>query len=250
LLRLLGFCQRDLRNVLVEGIDVRSRSSGIKFGSSTCTNMEDILVREVRVLAGSNRGIGIQHRDEGNLTNIEFRDIIIEGTTMHPYKWWGDGDSVWVTTVPRGPTSAVGSINGLRFVRVHSMASNNGVLISSRSGTPIRNFSMTNVSFAVVPPTPPRNGVAYAVIGRDYRPSGIEPSIVPAPVNGLFLEHVEQATITNIALSFNKGYTLPGSQEPQWAGCLSGTSDSLQTLTISGQTCTGAPSNHDGVHRL
>lgn len=235
---------RPLRNVLVQGVDVRSRSSGIKFGSSTCANMEDILVREVRVLAGSNRGIGIQQRDAGNLTNIEFRDVLIEGTNMHPFKWWGDGDSIWVTSLPREAGGIVGSISGLRFVRVHSRASNNGVLISSRSGMPIRGLSMSNVSFTVVPPPPPRNGVEYATVGHDYRPSAIKPDIIPAPVDGIYLEHVEDAVISGVNLSFELGYSLPGSQLPQWGSCVNGTADSMESLSLSGETCTGAPKQH------
>jgi len=53
----------DLRNILVQDNAARSRSSAVKFGSATQANMYHILIEGLQVLGGTNRALGIQHRD-------------------------------------------------------------------------------------------------------------------------------------------------------------------------------------------
>jgi len=223
---------RPLRNVLVQGMEIRSRSAAVKLGSSTCADMADILVREVRVLAGSNRGIGVQHRDAGNITNLEFRDIVVEGTELQPSKWWGIGEALWVTSIPREEGRPVGRIDGVRFVRVTSAGAVNGALFSSRTATPLAGLRLVNVSLTLVGPARPRMGVAYSQIARDYRPepSGV-PGVVPWVPPGAYLEHATGAVFDGVTLTSRSDLPrLPGAPAPAFGPCINGTTDSLQSL--------------------
>lgn len=162
----------DLYNVLAENNAARSRSSAVKFGSSTQANMRHILIDGLQVLGGTNRALGIQHRDQGNISDVEFRNIEIDSTDMYPARWWGASESIWISSVQRSPGSVVGRVSDIRFVNVRSRAAVNSAVVSSTTQYPIERVSMENVSLTLVPPSGVRRpGGIYWPLGVDYRPS-------------------------------------------------------------------------------
>lgn len=52
------------------------------------------------IISKSNRGIGIQNRDEGTVSNVIFSDIII-GAQLFSDVWWGKAEPIYVTAFPR-----------------------------------------------------------------------------------------------------------------------------------------------------
>ncbi len=75
-----------LQNILVKDCIVRSRSSAIKFGSGTEEHMTNITVDNVFIW-DSNRGIGIQHRDNGSIWDVTLKNIVIDGVSYQPKRW-------------------------------------------------------------------------------------------------------------------------------------------------------------------
>ena len=73
----------DLMNLTVTNVTVHSRSSGIKFGSATPVDMHDVVIQDA-YLWDCNRGLGIQQRDGGNIWNVLFRNVVINGTRQWP----------------------------------------------------------------------------------------------------------------------------------------------------------------------
>ena len=52
------------------------------------------------IITASNRGIGIQNRDEGMVTNVVFSNIMLD---CHLWSdvWWGQAEPIYVTSYPR-----------------------------------------------------------------------------------------------------------------------------------------------------
>ena len=51
-------------------------------------------------ISGSNRGIGIQNRDEGTVTDVTFSNITLE-CRLWSDVWWGKAEPIYVTSYPR-----------------------------------------------------------------------------------------------------------------------------------------------------
>ena len=139
-----------------------------------------------------------------------------------------------------------GSINGVRFTRVTATESANGMLISSRTGIPIRGVEIVNSSLTMVPPPPARQGVAYLdAWTRDYRPTSMMADKEDGrPMSVLRLEHVEGAVMRGVTLAFDAPTR---SSRPSWwaapTDCLSGTPDSMASLHAIGLECHDFPAH-------
>ena len=76
-----------------------SRSCAIKIGSE---NMDSIynVVFDNCIITGSNRGLGIQNRDEGTVTDVVFSNIQLD-CRLWSDVWWGKAEPIYVTSYPR-----------------------------------------------------------------------------------------------------------------------------------------------------
>eukprot|EP00211_Chloroparvula_japonica_P002000 CAMPEP_0119156600 /NCGR_PEP_ID=MMETSP1310-20130426/52338_1 /TAXON_ID=464262 /ORGANISM="Genus nov. species nov., Strain RCC2339" /LENGTH=429 /DNA_ID=CAMNT_0007149215 /DNA_START=83 /DNA_END=1372 /DNA_ORIENTATION=+ len=203
-----------LRNILVQDNMVRSRSSGLKLGSATQEDMFDILVERLWVW-DSNRAVGIQHRDEGDIYNVTFRDITVDGTAYQPVSWWGASEPIWVSTAYRdGEAAPIGTVSDIRFERI-AARSENGILLSSRTQYPVDGVTLLDVNVTITTWRPPLPKIFPAVVNlppeHDYRPAS--PPIIPSPTDGLYVENVR-----NLAV-LSSGVTFLAPAEKWWRDC-------------------------------
>jgi len=208
-----------LSNLLVTNSVLRSRSSAFKLGSATIGDMSDILVENIFVW-DSNRALGVQHRDQGSISNVEFRNIVIDGTYYNPVSWWGAGEGLWVTTIPRCIVGCAipGSISDIRFINVTSRRSTNGAFFGSRSGTPIRGLLLQDVSYHVDDwRAPPHTDLLLSPPEHDYRPTSLGDRIL-GNTDVFYFEGVDVASskMNNCKGSFGKV------KRSWWADCLGG----------------------------
>ena len=52
------------------------------------------------IIKNSNRGIGIQNRDEGTVSNVIFSNILVD-CMFYSDVWWGKAEPIYVTSYPR-----------------------------------------------------------------------------------------------------------------------------------------------------
>jgi len=52
------------------------------------------------IITGSNRGLGIQNRDEGTVTDVVFSNIQLD-CRLWSDVWWGKAEPIYVTSYPR-----------------------------------------------------------------------------------------------------------------------------------------------------
>lgn len=76
-----------------------SRSCAIKIGSENMDKINNVLFNNC-IIKNSNRGIGIQNRDEGTVTNVIFSNMIVDCMFFSDV-WWGKAEPIYVTSYPR-----------------------------------------------------------------------------------------------------------------------------------------------------
>jgi Glycosyl hydrolases family 28 len=99
-----------------------TKDSGLKIGTETTADVFGIRFEKCRIKSCC-RGLTIQLRDEGNVYDIDFSDI--EFTAQYQAApWWGRGEAISLTAIPRTKGSRVGRIHDVRIRNVTARAEN------------------------------------------------------------------------------------------------------------------------------
>ena len=86
-------------DIVVTNCVMASRSCAIKIGSENMDSISRVSVSNC-IIRESNRGIGIQNRDEGTVSDVLFADIILD-CRLWSDVWWGKAEPIYVTSYPR-----------------------------------------------------------------------------------------------------------------------------------------------------
>jgi len=130
-------------NIRVKDCVIETQDSGVKIGTETTQDIHDIHFERCQIRSGS-RGICIQLRDEGNVYDIDFRDITFV-SRYHSDPWWGRGEAISLTAIPRTPETKVGVIRDVRIRDVRGRAENS-VRVCGTAESRISNVSLENVA--------------------------------------------------------------------------------------------------------
>ncbi len=90
-----GACE----DIVITNCMLQSRSCAFKIGSENVDAIRRVLVDNC-IIVNSNRGIGIQNRDEGTVEDVVFANMHVD---CHFYSdtWWGKAEPIYVTSYPR-----------------------------------------------------------------------------------------------------------------------------------------------------
>jgi hypothetical protein len=158
-------------NIQITNCTLVSTSSAFKIGSGTSGHIRDITMSNC-VVRGSNRGLAIMARDEGIVENLLFSDIIVETRYFHP-DWWGNGEPIYVTALPRTPETGAVVVRNVRFRNI-LCRSENGIVIHGHPTCRIEDVDFEGVRVDVtrrtkwdggrldVRPCPPESTFGYA----------------------------------------------------------------------------------------
>ena len=86
-------------DITVTNCTMTSRSCAFKIGSENMDSIYNVSVDNC-IITRSNRGIGIQNRDEGTVTDVSFSTIILD-CRLWSDVWWGKAEPIYVTSYPR-----------------------------------------------------------------------------------------------------------------------------------------------------
>ncbi|MFB6295314.1 MAG: glycoside hydrolase family 28 protein [Halobacteriales archaeon] len=173
-----------LANLTVTNCTLVSRSSAVKFGSSTAHDMRDCTFSNL-VIRDSNRGLGIQHRDGGDIENVLFRNVLID-TRLHTGNWWGQAEPIYVTSVPRREGQDLGTVRNVRFGNILARGES-GVLVYGSEASAIENLRFSDVRIELE--NSPKAGVRGGNV--DLRPTATRTPLFEHDVPGLYARHVD-----------------------------------------------------------
>lgn len=86
-------------DITVTNCTMASRSCAIKIGSENMDSIYNVTIDNC-VITRSNRGLGIQNRDEGTVSDVVFSNIIMD-LRLWSDVWWGKAEPIYVTSYPR-----------------------------------------------------------------------------------------------------------------------------------------------------
>ncbi len=180
-------------DIVVTNCTLSSRSCAIKIGSENMDNIYNVLVTGC-IITGSNRGIGIQNRDEGTVTDITFSNIMMD-LQLWSDVWWGKAEPIYVTSYPRadgnhkdanwrfpkGQTEGrCGAVSRITFSNIQA-TSENGCFIGGDTQDKVSDITLQNVTINL------RRMTTYANGLYDRRPCKGD-DFVTGRVYGVYVE--------------------------------------------------------------
>ena len=190
-------------DVVVTNCIMTSRSCAVKIGSENMDAIRRVLFDNC-IITKSNRGIGIQNRDEGTISDITFSNMTVD-CRLFSDVWWGKSEPIYVTSYPRArgnhkdagwrfPKGATqgecGEVSNIRFIDIYS-TSENGIFLGCDEPGKIRNVTLDNIDLTLLKPAQYEGGVF------DRRPCEGE-GFIKAPSSGIYTENIENLNINRL----------------------------------------------------
>ena len=182
-------------NIVVRDCVLETQDSGVKIGTETTSDIHNILFERCRIKS-SCRGLTIQLRDEGDVYDIEFRDIQFV-SKYHSDPWWGRGEAISFTAIPRTSETKLGGIRNVRVRNVTGRAENS-VRVNGTPENRIHDVTMENVSFTLDRWTSYKGGLF------DNRPTKVYPDIEPHNNPGFYIRYADNVTLKNCSAGWGK----------------------------------------------
>jgi hypothetical protein len=186
--------------IVVKDCVIETQDSGVKIGTETTQDIHDVLFENCEIRSSS-RGLTIQLRDEGDVYNIDFRGIKFV-SRYHSDPWWGRGEAISLTAIPRTPQTKVGTIHNVRIQDVSGRAENS-VRVSGSPASRIRGVSLENVAVTLDRWTPYAGGVF------DNRPTTAQPDIEPTGNPGFSIRYGDNISLKSCSVAW-------GSKRPDY----------------------------------
>lgn len=189
-------------DVVVTNCIMTSRSCAVKIGSENMDRIAGVLFDNC-IIRDSNRGIGIQNRDEGTVSEVIFSNMLVD-CRLYSDVWWGKAEPIYVTSYPRAagnhkdagwrfPAGATegrcGAVSGIRFVNIRC-TSENGIFVGGDEPGKVRDIRFDNVSLHLCRRTDFPGGI------YDKRPCAGEP-FVHAATSGFYLHTASDVEIAD-----------------------------------------------------
>jgi hypothetical protein len=188
--------QRDFgvtSGIRVHDCVIETQDAGVKIGTETVQDIHDVVFERCQIRSSS-RGIGIQLRDEGNVYDIEFRDIRVV-SQYHSDPWWGRGEAISLTALPRKPGALVGKLHDIRFRNITARAENSARICGSPE-SPVVGITMENFNLTLDRWTQYKGGV------WDNRPTTANGGIERHPTSGFAFRHVHDVKVNHCSVAW------------------------------------------------
>jgi polygalacturonase len=182
-------------NVVVKDCVLETKDSGLKIGTETVDVIHDVRFERCEI-KNSARGLTIQLRDEGDVYNVTFADIRFTAHNTAP-PWWGRGEAISLTAIPRKPGVKVGKIHDIHFRNIKGKAENSARIDGSAQSR-IRNVTMENVTLNFDKWTKYPGGVF------DNRPTTAIPDIEQHKTAGIIIRRADNIELKDCAVTWGK----------------------------------------------
>jgi len=125
---------------------IETQDAGLKIGTETTQAISDVRFERCEIKT-CNRGLCIQLRDEGDVSDVEFRDIKFTARYFSA-PWWGRGEAISFTAIPRTPATKLGQLSNIRVVNITARAENS-VRLEGSPQSRLRDVRLENVDLTL-----------------------------------------------------------------------------------------------------
>ena len=193
-------------DIVVTNCVMASRSCAIKIGSENMDSIYNVAIDNC-IIRNSNRGLGIQNRDEGTVTDVMFSNILMD-LKLWSDVWWGKAEPIYVTSYPRASGNhkdqnwrfpkgvTVGSCGEVARIWFNNITatSENGCFIGGDTPEKVRDVTLNNVTLNLRRRTQYANGI------YDKRPCRDE-QFVTGRVYGVYVEQGTNVKVDNLTVN-------------------------------------------------
>jgi polygalacturonase len=204
-------------NIRVRDCVIETQDAGLKIGTETTSDIHDVSFERCKINTSS-RGLCIQLRDEGNVYNINFKDITFESRYFSDI-WWGRGEAISLTAIPRLPETKLGAMHDITVQNVTGRAENSVRVRGCEASRP-RNIMLDRVDLTLDRWTKYKGGV------YDNRPTTAMPGIETHKTDGYSIENADNVSLRNCRLKW-------GANCPEYFG------NAVQTRNVTGMKVEG-----------
>ena len=180
-------------NIRVSDCVIETQDAGVKIGTETTQDICDVRFERCEIRTSS-RGICIQLRDEGNIFKVDFRDITFAARYFSD-PWWGRGEGISLTAIPRAPGAGIGALHDVRISNVTGRAENS-VRISGSAASRVRDITLENVAMTLGRSTKYRGGL------WDNRPTTAVPGIEEHGNPGYAIRHADRVSLKDCRVAW------------------------------------------------
>lgn len=186
-----GACE----NIIIKDCVVDTQDCVLKIGSETTADIRNIRFERIKAKYCS-RGIGIILRDEGSVYDVLYKDI--EFTSRYfSDPWWGRGEPISLTAIPRHPESKLGTIHNIRIENILARAENSARIDGSAQSR-IRDVTLENVSLTL------ERWTKYKGNLFDSRPTTAQPGIEPHGTSGFCVRQADNITLKKCRVAWGE----------------------------------------------
>lgn len=182
-------------NVRIRDCVIETQDAGLKIGTETTADVHDVTFERCRIKTSS-RGLCIQLRDEGDVYNIAFKDISFE-SRYYSDPWWGRGEAISFTSIPRTPETKLGSLHDIAVENVTGRAENSVRICGSEASRP-QGILLDHVDVTLDRWTRYKGGI------YDNRPTTAAKAIEPHETVGFSIQDADDVTLRDCKLRWGK----------------------------------------------
>jgi hypothetical protein len=187
-------------NIRVHDCTIETKDSGLKIGTETTGEIHDIRFERCQIKS-SCRGLTIQLRDEGDVHDVHFSDIQFVAQRQAP-PWWGHGEAISFTSIPRSKGSKVGRIRDVTLSNITGRAENS-VRVNGSAESRIANVRLENVAVTL------DRWTKYPGETFDNRPTTAYAGVEKHDTPGIHLRHADGVTVKDCKIAW-------GANRPDW----------------------------------
>ena len=148
-----------------------------------------------KILSAS-RALTIQLRDEGDIHNVVFRDIKFT-SRYHSYPWWGHGEAISLTAIPRLPTTKLGTIRDIEIQNVLGRAENS-IRINGTPASRIQNIRIEKICVQL------NRWTKYLGGFFDNRPTKLFEPVETHDTPGFSIRYADDVTLKNCRVTWGR----------------------------------------------
>jgi polygalacturonase len=178
-------------NIHVHDCILETQDSGVKIGTETTQDIYNIVFERCTIKT-SCRGLNIQLRDEGDVYNVVFKDITFT-SRYHSAPWWGRGEAISFTAIPRTKDTKIGTIHNIQVENVTG-TSENSVRINGTRESRIRNVRLKKVDVTL------NRWTNYPGNLFDNRPTKAYEDLEPHDNPGIYIRFSDQVVLQDCAV--------------------------------------------------
>ena len=182
-------------NIHVHDCKMTTQDAGVKIGSETVSDISGVRIERCQIIQSS-RGLGIQARDAGNISDVEFSNIQFMSRYFSD-PWWGRGEGISLTAIPRAPETTVGKMSGVRFRNITGRAENS-VRVEGSAASRITDVTLQNVAITL------DRWTSYPGGMFDDRPTTSQPDIEKHATPGYSIRRSDQVKLAQCSIAWGK----------------------------------------------